>query len=150
MYYLRQRCWQPQAMPFRSLPRASLATHRTRTSCWRRPGRYPMKSSSEHKRPRPWTRTTRRRWARRSSTSTRKSGRSYSRRTKTARSWRRVLRTRLRIRVATGSGVEAQVVAVAEAVAGAEARGGARERAQGGGGVVMAQANAALAGLKTG
>ena len=54
----------------------------------------------------------------------------------------------MRIRVATGSGVEAQVVAVVEAVAGAEAQGGARGRAQGG--VVMAQANAALVGLKTG
>ena len=54
----------------------------------------------------------------------------------------------MRIRVATGSGVEAQVVAVVEAVAGAEARGGARGRAQGG--VVMAQANAAPGGLKTG
>ena len=147
MYYLRQRCWQPQAMPFRSLPRASLATRRTKTSCWRRPGRYPMKSSSEHRRPRPWTRTTRRRWARRSSTNTRKSGRSYSRRTKTARSWRKVLRTRLRIRVANGSGVEAQVVAVVEAVAEAEAQGGARGRARGR--LVMAQSNAALAGLKT-
>ena len=54
----------------------------------------------------------------------------------------------MRIRVATGSGVEAQVVAVAEAVAGAEAQGGARGRARGR--LVMAQANAALAGLKTG
>ena len=54
----------------------------------------------------------------------------------------------MRIRVATGSGVEAQVVAVAEAVAGAEARGKARGRARGG--LVMAQANVAPVGLKTG
>ena len=54
----------------------------------------------------------------------------------------------MRIRVVTGNGVEAQVVAVVEVVAGAEARGGARGRAWGG--VVMVQANAAPAGLKTG
>ena len=54
----------------------------------------------------------------------------------------------MRIRVATGNGVEAQVVAVVEAVAEAEAQGGARGRARVG--VVMAQANVAPGGLKTG
>ena len=54
----------------------------------------------------------------------------------------------MRIRVVTGNGVEAQVVAVVEVVAEVEAQGGARRRARGK--LVMAQANAALAGLKTG